>query len=61
MTDSVVGFWVFPWQLTLFVLVLALLLYLIIRAGIKHFEHWAVEEAEVMLKKEEAAKEASAK
>ena len=60
MTDSVVHIWVFPWQLTLFVIVLALLLWFLIRTGIKHFEHWAVEEAEVMLKKEEAAKDAQA-
>lgn len=54
-TNSVVHVWVFPWQLTLFVLVLALLIFLIVKSAIKHFEHWAVEEAEVMLKKEEAA------
>lgn len=57
MTDSIVHIWVFPWQLTLFVIVLALILYVIIRTGVRHFEHWAVEEAEVMIKKEEAAAE----
>jgi hypothetical protein len=56
-TDSVVHVWVFPWHLTLFVIVLAALIWFLSRMGVRHFEHWAIEEAEVMLEKKEEAKE----
>ncbi len=56
MTDSVVHFYVWPWQLILLVLVSLLILILIARYLILHGEKWVVGKAEVMLEKEEEAK-----
>ena len=41
--------WVFPWHLTLFLIILLLLIFLIGRAGIRHWDHWVIVQAEEML------------
>ena len=46
-------FWVFPWQLSIFLVVLLLLIFFVIRAGIKHYNHWVIGKAEEMLEEHE--------
>ena len=43
------GFWVVPWQLAIVVIVIALLLYLIIRTGARHYNRWVIGRAEAMM------------
>jgi len=43
------SFWVFPWHLTVFLIILLLLIFLVLRAGIKHYDHWVILQAEEML------------
>ncbi len=55
-TDSVVHFVVWPWHLVVFVLLLAVVIFLVIRYAVLHGEKWVVNKAEIMLEKDEEAK-----
>jgi len=46
------SFWVFPWHLTIFVIVLLALVLFIGRKLLKHYNHWVIAQAEKMLKME---------
>ncbi len=48
------GFWVFPWHLTLFVVILAILIFVIGRWLIRRYNKWVISQAEMMLKREQA-------
>ena len=48
------GFWVFPWQLTIIVIVLLALLYLIIHTGLRRYNKWVIGRAEKMFEEREA-------
>ncbi len=52
-SEGSVGFWVFPWHLTLFVVVSALILYYVLRKLIRRYNKWVILKAEEMLKKEQ--------
>ena len=47
------GFWVFPWHLTLFVVVLAIIIFIIGRWLIRRYNKWVIAQAEMMLKREQ--------
>ncbi len=47
-----VSFWVFPWHLTVFVLVLGIILYYVARKLIRKYNAWVIKKAEELLKKE---------
>jgi hypothetical protein len=47
------SFWVFPWQLTIFVILLLAFVLFIGRKLLKHYNHWVISQAEKMLKMEE--------
>ncbi len=51
------SFWVFPWHLTLFVIISLILLFIIFRFVAKKYNHWVIMQAENMLKMEEHKKE----
>ena len=50
---SAFSFWVFPWHLTIVVIILLALLYFVIKKTLKHYNHWVIAQAEKMLKMEE--------
>ena len=52
MAAALFSFWVFPWHLTIFSIVLLLIIYFGGRAAIKKYNHWVIGQAEAMLKKE---------
>jgi hypothetical protein len=45
------SFWVFPWQLTLFLLIVLLFIFFIGRAGIRHYNNWVIKKAEEMIER----------
>ncbi len=46
--------WVFPWHLTLFVIVLAIIIFIVGRWLIRRYNKWVISQAEMMLKREQA-------
>ncbi len=54
-TNAKISLWVFPWHLTVFVLVCAVIFYYIIRKLIKRYNAWVIKKAEELLKKEQKA------
>ena len=53
MATAAFSFWVFPCHLTIFLVFLLLLIFLVVRAGIKHYNHWVILKAEEMLEQEQ--------
>ncbi len=51
-----VGFWVFPWHLTIFVIVLIIIVYYFGRKLIRHYNEWVIGRAEEMLRREQSRK-----
>ena len=47
--ESVASFWVFPWHLTIFVLILLIILFFGIRKILRNYNHWVIKKAEEML------------
>lgn len=60
-STGTVGFWVFPWHLTIFVVVAAVILYFILKKAIKSYNRWVIKKAEEMLKKEQGKEESQPK
>ena len=52
--SSSYGFWVFPWQLTIVVVVLLALACLIIHTGLRRYNKWVIGRAEQMFEEREA-------
>lgn len=50
------SFWVFPWHLTIFVVILLLIIYFGGKFLIRKYNHWVIGQAEEMLRKEEHKK-----
>lgn len=46
--------WVFPWHLTIFVIVLAIIIFIIGRWLIRRYNKWVIAQAEMMLKREQS-------
>lgn len=60
-TTAKVIFWVFPWHLTIFVIVIAIILYYISRKLIRKYNTWVIKKAEALLKKEQEETKSSKK
>ena len=55
-TTGTVGFWVLPWHLTVFVVVIALLVFFILKKLIGRYNKWVIGRAEEMLLKQQSQK-----
>ncbi len=53
-TTGSIGFWIFPWHLTLFVVIVGLILFFILRKLIRHYNTWVIGRAEEIIKRENA-------
>jgi len=51
--DSVVHFFVWPWQLIIFVAASLLILFLLVKTGIYHYNKWVIGKAEELLEEKE--------
>ncbi len=51
--ESSVGLWVFPWQLTIVVLIVFLIVFFVGRTGLRRYNKWVIGQAEEMLKREQ--------
>lgn len=57
---AVVHFWVFPWQLTIIVLVAFIILFFITKTAVYHYNKWVISKAEEMLEEKEEQEEEEA-
>lgn len=55
-TTAKIGFWVFPWHLTVFALAILLVLYFGSRKFIQHYNAWVISKAEEMIRREMSKK-----